>query len=104
MRAFLTAREFAKLENWCAVSDGVHKSGGVQNYRRKWREQLDARRGHMTHRQRTSETPADERWIDLDESDIDFITKLRSKPKDGGWQRDLMAIFGGVQFTAEVDG
>lgn len=96
MRAFLSPLEFVRLENFCAVQDGKHKSGGVQNRRRAWKAQLDARRGHLTMRERVGRTPVDDRYIDLDDDDIEFIRRLRANPRAGGWQRDLLRIFGGV--------
>ena len=96
LRAHLSPIEFVRLENWCAVPDGKHKNGGVQDRRRKWKQQLDQRRGHLTLKERRDPVPQDERYIDLDDTDVEMIRGMRAKPAKGSWQRDMQAIFGGI--------
>jgi hypothetical protein len=97
LRVYLSPREFSRLEMWVAVADGKHKSGGMQGHRRRWRAQLDARRGHLSPRARFGPTAAEERWIDLDEGSCDFVRNCIQNVKKGGWQRDIRDIFGGCE-------
>ena len=97
MRAHLSPIEFVRLENWCAIPDGKHSNGGIQQRRHKWKAQLDQRRGHLTIHERRQPTPAEERYVDLDDGDVEMIRTLRAKPGKGSWQRQMQAIFGGVQ-------
>jgi hypothetical protein len=94
-RVHLGPRQFAKLENWVSVPDGKHQSGGMQGHRRRWREQLSARRGHLTARQRGGETPAEDRWIDIDDDGREFIVSCIGSVKVGGWERSIRDIFDG---------
>lgn len=92
MRVALGAREFARLENFCAVQNGKHENGGVQNRRARWKAQLDARRSWSS----GGLVPAEDRWLEVTDDDAAFIRKFRAEPKKGGWQRAIMEIFGGA--------
>lgn len=96
-RVYLTGREFSQLEVLVAVPNGVHSSGGFQGYRKRWKDQLDGRRGHLTPRERLGATAPEDRWIDLDEASIVHIRKCIDSPKTGGWQRDVRDVFGGCE-------
>lgn len=96
MKVWLSPRAFAALEAFCRTPDGKHKAGGIQNRRRKWKEQLDMRRGHMTQRERNGPTPEADRWLELDEGDVESIKSMRERPQRGTWQRQLQTIFGGI--------
>jgi hypothetical protein len=92
-RLFLGPRQFAKLEAWVAVPNKKHQSGGMQERRARWKAQLDKRRGHLTPRQRGGATAAEERWLDVTNKDLLFISVCRTHPKKGGWQHDIADIF-----------
>lgn len=92
-RLFLGPRQFAKLENWCAVPNARHQHGGMQDRRARWKAQLDARRGHLTARQRGGKTADEDRWLDVDAKDLLFIAVCVASPKKGGWQAAIADIF-----------
>lgn len=95
MIATFTPREFTKLVNWCETPAGKHRHGGIQDRRRKWMEQLHER-GVYGPRVRVGDCTDADRWLELDEGDIAVIKNLRANPGKGSWQRDMLAIFGGV--------
>lgn len=92
-RLFLGPRQFAKLENWCAVPNAKHDRGGVQDRRARWKAQLDARRGHLTPRQRGGRTADEDRWLDVTAKDLLFISVCVGNRRRGGWQGAIADIF-----------
>lgn len=96
MRAGLNGREFALLVNWCEIPPKKHERGGIQDRRARWLAQLAARNitGKMV---RAGEVPADDRYIDLDDGDIEMLRQMRTNPSKGGWQKAMFNIFGSVR-------
>lgn len=103
MKIYLGPLEFVRLENFCAIANGRHDSGGMQNIRKNWRDQLDDRRGHLTRRERLGATPPEDRWVDLDEAGLRFVRKCLVTKKAGGWQHDVFDIFAGSTELMEMN-
>lgn len=75
MQLTLQPRPLSRLRRLLTDPDGVHKSGGFQNRKRKWAGQLH------------------DGALDLDDDDIAFIQRCITHKHSGGWQKQITEIF-----------
>lgn len=95
MRIYLGPREFVDLLRFAYGLDGKHLSGGMQNHRRKIREQIELRLAGLTWWERTGPLPEDIRYIELDDGLLRFVRKCLASKRTGGWQAAIFNIFAG---------
>ena len=97
LRVALAPRPWSLLEAFNSVPDKFHKDGGLQLYRRKWKEQIDSRlrvagidrwgRGSLPR------TNPELCYLDLDEVDVAFVRRTIGNAHGGGFQSKIAAIF-----------
>jgi len=93
IRVALPPRQWTLLEAFCRVPDGKHTSGGLQNHRRKWKQQIDARLAHLDKWERGSLKDPALRFIDLDAHELAFVHRTIANANGGGFQSQVADIF-----------